>query len=198
MKRDEMYTSEFIDSIQTLKGDDSDQKLFCKLLVSFFAISDYLNIHNGTRYTYNTKKVNDLIQGGEAVKLTEGAIMLEMFFKIMFKVTDKNDGKKEVSMTSAIVDTFTTMMNLATALQSLSKIADIRELDRKENLIYDKMKDEMKKSSSTRNHIVSELVNLTQNSEAIYKKAEKDSMDMDFIKGSMDFLRLLLQFNESN
>jgi hypothetical protein len=116
----------------------------------------------------------------------------------MFKVTDKKDGNKETSMTSAIVDTFTTMMNLATALQSLSKIADIRELDRKENLIYEKMRTEMKKSSDTRNHIVSELVNLTQNSEAIYKKAEKDSMDMDFIKGSMDFLRLLLQFNESN
>lgn len=199
MKRDEMYSPEFIENIQTLKADSSDQNLFCKLLVSFFAISDYINIYHNIRYTYNAKKVIELVDNADSHSLTEDAAMLQMFFKVMFKVTKKEDfNNTEVSMTNAIVDTFSEMINLVTALQSLDKISEVRDFDRKEKILHEKMLEAMKKTSGTRNHIISELVKCVEHREAVYKTAEKDDLDIRFIRNSIGFLSLLLQFNESN
>jgi hypothetical protein len=198
MSIDEIYTSEFLDKIQTLKHSESEPVLFCKLLVAFFAVSNYRNMIDHTVYNYNTGLVNELINKSEPKTATEGAVLLQLFFKVMFKIVDKDKPDSTVTMTDAIVDTFTKMMNLSAAQSSLKKTGELREYTKKEELQLINMDEAMHKVIGTRNHIVTELVNLTRNADPVYKKAEQDDLDLHFIKSSMDFLILLLQFNESN
>jgi citrate synthase len=116
----------------------------------------------------------------------------------MFKVVDKDEPDSTTTMTDAVVNTFTKMMNLSAAISSLKKTGELREYTKKEELQLANMTEAMHKVVGTRNHIITELVRLTKNAGPVFKKASEDELDMNFIKSSIDFLTLLVQFNESN
>jgi hypothetical protein len=200
MDVEEVYSSKFLIDIQSLKDENNfNPVLFSKLLVAFYAISNYRDVYNTDKvYMYNTKKVQESINSFDKKKLTENASMLQLFFKLFFKVVDKKKPNETTTITHAIVDTFAQMIDLSALMSSLLKIKDIREFTPIEKANVDRLEKEMIRVIGTRNHIISELINTVNNQDIIFNKALDDGLDKSLLSNAYDYLKLLTQFDESN
>ena len=198
---EEAYTGKFLIDIQSLKDENNaNPVLFSKMLVGFYAISTYKSIYDTHKvYKYNTKKVQEQIKSFEdGKKITENALLLQLFFKMFFKVVDKSKPDETTTITHAIVDTFAKMIDLSALMSSLLLIKNVRELKPIEQATIDRLEKEMVNAIGTRNHIISELVKVIENKNFIFERASEDGVDKVLLTGGFDYLKLLTQFDESN
>jgi hypothetical protein len=192
---DEIESPEFLNQIQSINNvDGSDSAIFCKLLIAFFGIGHFHERYAIGLLKYDTDAVNEAIKDEDRMEFSKDCIYLELCLKTVFKVEEKFDLDKKVTLNMIIIKVYTEIINLATASRSLLNVKEIRELTKIEQKKFDDVNDKVKNALATRNHIIQVLKEFTTKSEIELSNNIPDDTTLELITKSQTLLRKLCKW----